>query len=155
MCPGQLPPCGWQLAAAMEMGCHSFPYILRRVYIGDNTVSSPRLNITKDHSQYKEGFPRRGGKSPRWLVATHIKSFSSSSIPFRVFFVGSLCVVLSMSMSMSMSMSRRAKVAVGVLGTLAALNGVHAGWTWLDNTRLVNQVTRESASYGRMASWLA
>ena len=40
-------------------------------------------------------------------------------------------------------MSRRRKVVVGVVGTLVTLNGVYGGWTWLENTRLVNQITRE------------
>ncbi|CAM9635858.1 unnamed protein product [Pylaiella littoralis] len=43
-------------------------------------------------------------------------------------------------------MSPRRRVAVGVLGSLAALNGVHAGWAWLDNTRLFNQITRSFIS---------
>ena len=43
------------------------------------------------------------------------------------------------------AMSRRRKVAVGLVGTLVTLNGVYGGWTWLENTRLVNQITRETA----------
>ena len=55
-------------------------------------------------------------------------------------------------------MSRRRKVAVGVVGTLVTLNGVYGAWAWLENTRLVNQITRETAVVPMKAlgllSWL-
>lgn len=76
----------------------------------------------------------------RWTLTTHIISLDRCILPT----IFSCCVCWSRP---SMSLSRRpAHVALGIVGTLAALNGVKAGWTWLENTKLVNHITRETCA---------